>query len=361
MRIAFLNTWWPGRMAGSGTAAGIAGLASGLRRLGHEVTELTGGASSGSLLARLAANLRLRRQLAEGDFRLAVGFDFDGLLCRPRPASRFVVCLKGIAADERRFERGLPRLQLGCQALLEGANARRAARVVVTSDYCQLMAVETYGLDPGRLRVVPEGIDLAEWNGSRRPVGGAGEVRAPTARGAGAPVVLNVARQYPRKDTRSLLAAVPRLRARHPDLTVRVVGGGPELPRLAALVERLGIGAGVRLLGPLPTDEAVRQEYRDATLFCLASRQEGFGIVLLEAMAAGLPIVACRSGAVPEVVTDGETALLVPPRDPEALAEALLALLADPDRRRRMAEAGRERARRHDWPRVAAEFLERVT
>jgi glycosyltransferase involved in cell wall biosynthesis len=174
-------------------------------------------------------------------------------------------------------------------------------------------------------------------------------------------VVLNVARQYPRKDTRSLLAAVPRLRARHPDLTVRVVGGGPELPRLAALVERLGIGAGVRLLGPLPTDEAVRQEYRDATVFCLASRQEGFGMVLLEAMAAGLPIVACRSGAVPEVVTDGETALLVPPGDPEALAEALLALLADPDRRRRMAEAGRERARRHDWPRVAADFLERVT
>ena len=78
-------------------------------------------------------------------------------------------------------------------------------------------------------------------------------------------------------------------------------------------------------------------EYVSADCFCLPSVQEGFGIVFLEAMAAGLPVVACRAAAVPEVVRDGETGVLVPPRDPEALAGALGGLLRIRRGRRRSA------------------------
>ncbi|MEE8561276.1 MAG: glycosyltransferase family 4 protein, partial [Gemmatimonadota bacterium] len=87
--------------------------------------------------------------------------------------------------------------------------------------------------------------------------------------------------------------------------------------------------ASVELLGELPTMEAVKAEYRRADVFCLPSLQEGFGIVFLEAMAAGLPIVALRTAAIPEVVPDGETGLLVNPDRPEALREALIRLLRD--------------------------------
>jgi glycosyltransferase involved in cell wall biosynthesis len=88
--------------------------------------------------------------------------------------------------------------------------------------------------------------------------------------------------------------------------------------------------------------------------------QEGFGIVFLEAMAAGLAVVACRAAAVPEVVRDGETGVLVPPRDPAALARALADLLRDPARARALGEAGRRRVGELTPARVAERFLRGV-
>ena len=104
----------------------------------------------------------------------------------------------------------------------------------------------------------------------------------------------------------------------------------------------------------------VQAAYADADLFCLPSLQEGFGIVFLEAMAAGLPVVAGDAAAVPEVVDDGTTGLLVDPRDPAAVAGALLRLLDDADLRRSMGRAGRERVRAYGWLRVARRFLDAV-
>ena len=96
----------------------------------------------------------------------------------------------------------------------------------------------------------------------------------------------------------------------------------------------------------------------NADCFCLPSVQEGFGIVLLEAMAAGLPIVACRAAAVPEVVPDGVTGRLVEPRSPERLADALEEILTDSRRRKDYGDAGRCRAAEFSAPRVAQRFLE---
>ena len=85
----------------------------------------------------------------------------------------------------------------------------------------------------------------------------------------------------------------------------------------------------VEFTGELPTDDEVRKEFFKADVFALPSLQEGFGLVFLEAMAAGLPIVAAHAAAVPEVVPDGEAGILVPPGDVDALAEALIRLLKD--------------------------------
>jgi glycosyltransferase involved in cell wall biosynthesis len=115
----------------------------------------------------------------------------------------------------------------------------------------------------------------------------------------------------------------------------------------------------VTFLGTIPRRELV-DRYRRASVFCLPSRQEGFGIVFLEAMACGKPIVAARAAAVPETVMDGETGLLVDPEDPTALARAIAALLSDPDLRRGMGEAGRRRVEQYRADRVASSFLSSV-
>ena len=353
----------------------ISGLAAGLEALGCRVTVVRPEASRGGGQPRLPQRLRFNLGLRRFDpspYDAVVGFDFDGVFlprsgpdgsrrhasgdgaAGPQPTGLqlaggvpYAVSLKGVAADERGFERGLPRLTFRLLAALEGRNARRASRVLVTSEHCRRVAVAAYGLDPARVAVVPEGIDLEAWRRARSRFEEEGRP----------PVVLSVARQYRRKDTPTLLEAFARLRQSHPAVRLRIVGGGPELPRLRARARELGLGERVTFLGEVPDGGAVRREYLAADLFCLPSLQEGFGIVFLEAMAAGLPIVAARTAAVPEVVPGGEAGLLVPPRDPAALAAALARLLDDEALRRRLGEAGRRRVERYDWKTVGGEFL----
>jgi glycosyltransferase involved in cell wall biosynthesis len=362
----------------------ITGLAGGLEALGHSVHHVGPLPDRVDAFRRIRYNLTLARtgdaELADSD--LIVGFDLDGFALRPR-GSRYVVCLKGVMADELRFERSWPRLRFRLLSHLEGANARSADVVMVTSEYSRGIAIEAYGLDPARVRIVPEGIDLARWNAAAAATdepatpgepaatdnaattdnaaapGSApddGRSRPPSADAAG-PVILSVARQYRRKNTSALLRAMPTILSAVPNTRLRIVGGGPELPRLEHERLALGLAGSVVITGEVPHTDAVRDEYRAADVFCLPSLQEGFGIAFLEAMASGLPIVACRIAAVPEVIPDGEAGLLVQPDDPKALARALIRLLKDPPLQRRMGEAGRRRARRHAWEEVARRFV----
>lgn len=310
--------------------------------------------------SRLSYNVLLPCRLNPGRLDLVVGFDFDGCFL-PRPEDPpFVVGLKGIAADEQRFETGLPRARLRAQAGLEAVNVARADGVVVTSRYSAGWARRAYGAPPGRTAVVPEGIDLGRWGLDERGLEDGGDARPGRSErtGGGRPLtVLSVARQYPRKDTATLVRAVARLVRGGLPVRLLVVGGGPELERLRRLAARVGLGDRARLPGELP-GEAVTRAYRDADLFCLPSLQEGFGIAFLEAMAAGLPVVACRAGAAPEVVDHGETGLLCPPRSVRDLARSLRRLLTSPRLRREMGDRGRRRAARYGWPEVAGRFLE---
>lgn len=161
-----------------------------------------------------------------------------------------------------------------------------------------------------------------------------------------------------RKRLEVLLQAISLCAESSPRLRFVIGGSGPERPRLERLIDELGIGASVRLIGYIP-DADLSAYYAACDLFVLHSTYEGFGLVLADAMAAGKPVVATRVGAVAEVVAEGETGLLVPACNAEALAAAIKALASDREARERMAAAARRRAEeRFDWDLVARRYLE---
>jgi glycosyltransferase involved in cell wall biosynthesis len=148
-------------------------------------------------------------------------------------------------------------------------------------------------------------------------------------------MLLSVGRLRAPKDFVTLVRAIPGLEAQ-----LRIAGDGPDRAALEAEIERLGLQDRVELLG---TRTDIPELLANADVFVLATESEGLPMSVLEAMAAGLPVVASAVGGVPEVVRDGETGALVPPRDSAALAEALGRIVADPALRDRLGEAGRQR------------------
>ncbi|MFW6200307.1 MAG: glycosyltransferase family 4 protein, partial [Gemmatimonadota bacterium] len=206
------------------------------------------GNASGDLWARIRYNRGLHDLVLEADPDLAVGFDVDGFLLPRRRRYPLVLHLKGVAADEARFERGLSRSKLRLLAFLERRNARRADRVVVPSHYSANHAIRAYGLREAKVRVVPEAVDPSPWERLRND---------PPPRRDGAPTILTVGRQYPRKNTRTLIRAFSMVTRRVPDALLRVVGDGPELPRLKRQAVSLGLEDRVEFLGALPRMEDV--------------------------------------------------------------------------------------------------------
>lgn len=357
LRIAFLDSWKTSPHQGSGTAVGIGGLAGGLRTLGHQVEVLRPHPTAGEptaeelLSRRIAFNLELEERLdAAGPFDLLVGFDIDGVLLRPRPDRPFVLGLKGVAADEARFARGRERAVLETLARFEARNAASSSLVVVPSRYSAGVVSRAYRIPESTIAVVPEPLDTSPW----------ADLPTRSSSPNSHAVILSVAHQYPRKDTATLVRAMSILQHRHPCVQLRIIGGGPELPALRALVRSLGVEGRITLEGPVPQSERVHHAYAQADIFALPSRQEGFGIVFLEAMAAGLPVVAARAGGVPEVVMEGGTGLLVPPGDERALANALSSLLRNPEYGRRLGAAGRRRSAHFSPPLVARAFLDEI-
>ena len=350
-RLLFLTGTPADVRDGSGTFVGISVLRRALQALGHDVALLAprpgGGAVSlpGRLLFDWRAGRAARR--AQAGLDAIVAFDLDGVFL-PRGTVPRIAAIKGTVAEEARFERGSARVRLRIEAFFEKRHVRAAGRVVAPSDHAAGRIAAEYGVPRSRITVVPEPIDLARWTRAlheARP--GVSEARS----------ILCVAHLYPRKDVETLLDAFARLRA---PAVLRVVGGGPERRALESRARDLDLGTRAVFLGHVPF-ERLAEEYRRATVFCLPSRQEAFGIVFLEAMAAGVPIVAARAAAVPELLGDGEYGRLVPPGDTASLAHALESLLSDEGERLRLAAAGRRRVQAYDAPLVASRFLEAIT
>ena len=188
------------------------------------------------------------------------------------------------------------------------------------------------------------------------PSPGGGRRDAYVSRGGWAPTIGMIARLAPQKGHKVLLDALPAVIRRFPALRVELVGHEhlTTIAELRRYAEQRGVAEHVSFAGfrdDLPTLLA------GWDVFVLPSLWEGFGLVLLEAMAAGRPVVASRVGPIPEVVVDGETGLLAEPGRPEALADALIRVLEDPALARRLGEAGRRRvAERFGLGRMIAEI-----
>jgi len=347
MRLRFLTSTPLNIVQGSGTFAGIGTLARAVRRLGAEVQILAPGIRLPVYTAtRLVFNEQLSLRSQWG-CDATVGFDMDGYRIAGRGGPPHVASVKGVIADEMQFERGLTRLTMSIQAACERKHVERADLVITTSRYAARRIEELYKI-PKVQSIVPELIDLAGW---RRLFAENPAVPDPAKF-----TVLAVCRFYPRKRLHLLLGAAESLRDQIPGLAVRIVGSGPEYPRLEALRRDKRLEGTVQFLGDLSQADLAR-EYNRADLFCLPSVQEGFGIVFLEAMAAAKPIVAARAAAVPEVVTQG---LLVEPDDQEALTEAIRGMYRDPDLRASLATEGLRVVEQYDAGRVAELFLAEV-
>lgn len=162
---------------------------------------------------------------------------------------------------------------------------------------------------------------------------------APPARG---PLrLLTVARLHWAKGHTYLLRAIKQLVDDGIDVTLRIAGTGAEQERLEHLTDELKLAERVRFLGSIP-EEAVIGELSATDVFVLASDAEPLGVAYMEAMAMAVPTLGTAAGGVAEIITDGVDGVLVSPKDPAALADALRALAADPERRRRLGRAGRE-------------------
>jgi len=219
----------------------------------------------------------------------------------------------------------------------------RLAHVIAVSEAARDDVLQTFSRP---ISVVPNGVDLERFRPGVPPV----------ARLAGGPPnILFVGRFDPRKGLPELLQACERLAARGIEFRLILVGDGRLRARLERRARRTLPGR-VVFEGQVP-HERLPQYYATADVFCSPARgSESFGLVLLEAMAMEVPVVASDIPGYRSVVAHGSEGLLVPPRDPGALAEALAALLGDPARRARMGASGVATAARFGWDRVARDL-----
>ena len=241
-----------------------------------------------------------------------------------------------------------PDVRIAEEARIVAATDRLIAATVVERAHL----VSHYGADPGRIAVIPCGVDTELFT-----PGDQGAARATLGLDAG-PQLLYVGRLAPIKGLETLLDGMARLHAAGSPAHLTIVGGDADEPldgheaELRSRLARLALGDAVTFVGAQP-QERLRTWYVAADATVLPSYYESFGMVALEAMACGSPVVASRVGGLQTTVRHGVTGLLVPDHDPVSLAEAFTRLLGDADLRWRLGREGVRWATQHRWPCVA--------
>lgn len=246
------------------------------------------------------------------------------------------LCLQGLDGvlllqtrhNDDRFRR------LWIMRLLNQWLARRCVRIVAISDAVREFVCAVEGIPPRKVERIYYGLDAAP-----APQNVA-DLRTELG-WAGAPLIGFVGRLTGQKGVDVLLNAFAIVHRALPTARLLLIGDGPQRAALAALAGGLQISAAVHFAG---WREDARAQMAALNVLAIASRWEGFGLVTLEAMQAGVAVVASRVSALPEIVLDGETGLLVPAANAAKLAAALLALLQDPQRAMQLGENGRLRA-----------------
>lgn len=286
------------------------------------------GEGGGGLSALLAARGRLARLVA----RLKPDLVHTHLL--KADALGAISCGRvPVIASKHNDERALLRLPV---SVVHGLLSRRVARTIALSDHVAAFIAEQGRVSRERITRIYYGIDPAALQPRRSRAAVRAELKLPES----AQVLVCVGRLAPQKDHPTLLAALARL---PPEVVLLLVGGDPfgdGEARLRRVAAELRLGERARFLG-------IRHDVPDllaaSDLFVLPSLWEGLGLVFLEAMAVGLPVVATTVSAIPEVIEDGQTGWLVPPGDPDRLAATIAQALADPRERERRGRLGRQR------------------
>lgn len=249
----------------------------------------------------------------------------------------------------------------GASAARMDARRRRyfaeADAIVMVSESGAADLGRRFGVPRGRITLVPNGVDLSRFKPEAPESGLLGRYGL-----AGRRVVVTVARLVPRKGVDRLIRALPAVVAAVPDLVHLVVGEGECRAALEAQARELRLDGCVIFAGQVP-DVELAAHFRLGEIFALTNRRtedgedEGFGLVFLEAMACGVPVLGGRAGGVPEVVADGETGLLVDANDTPAVAAALILMLSDAALRERLRTAGLQAAAAASWSQRAVRFL----
>ena len=258
----------------------------------------------------------------------------------------------GLAAPFAAWRLGIPvvatfhswfRRSAGCRVFrrpLQKILDRHAATIAVSQPVVDAMS-RYFELD---WEIIPNGVDTSFFHpNGRRPT----DALTDHAR------LLFLGRMEPRNGLGTLLAAMPRVLARYPRAVLTVAGDGP----WRRYYERRArpLGASVRFVGQVFDDRP--SYYGSADLYLCPTRIASFGVTLLEAMACGTPLVVADNAGFRYVLDGGAEAVILPKDDPAAWAETVIALLADPERRRAMSEAGLAKAARFAWPRIARQEL----
>jgi glycosyltransferase involved in cell wall biosynthesis len=370
MRVLLIANTLPPRDV-SGVGEQVLQLAAGLRELGDEVVVLgrgPNGAAGPKVLFPLtvvpAAWRALRRfrpdvvQVHESDGALAALLVRAArVLVEPRPLLSallqvsYVEELRAVrpltAPDGRvlgrpgKVEVRFRRLKAPFQILLGLITARAADRVLAPSAATAAEIRRDYRVeDVGVIPNVTGGLAIAP------PV--------PAGEAEGEPgYLLFVGRLRIRKGVEVLLEALRQLKGRFPGAVLRIAGDGEHRAALEARTRELGLAEAVTFLGSCGAPR-VRALLRGAAALVVPSTYEGMPLVVLEALEAGVPVVASRVSGIPEVVVDGEAGWLVPPEEPDALAAALAEVLGNPAEAARRGEAGRRRVDAFYRPAVAA-------
>ncbi len=297
----------------------------------------------------------LARQLADDGVQVLQthlpGANFWGLLMALRHRTRVVATVH----NNREFDYGDADhpLRRRFRRMAYRWILRRCDAVVAVSRDVAVSLLQEVGMredDVTRLVVVPNGVPLPD----PLPPVRRRELRERYGCGPDDILVLAAGRHSEQKNFRALVEAFPLVLERAPRCRGVVAGEGPLRTRHQHHAARLGVAEALEFPGNVGDLTDLMQA---ADLFVLPSLWEGLPLVLLEAMACGLPVVGSRIKGIEDVVEDGVHGLLVPPDDPPALARAIAALATDPDRRRRLGNAARELVRRdYSFDRVAADL-----
>ena len=346
LRIALISSFPANVSVGSGVVRIVQGYGQILKEQGFHVDLIQPEFQPTSYLNLAVQRLRFNKILQPENYDLMIGSDFDGFTITDRGLPK-IVLNAGILADIVRFESGKTQRVLKHLSLRECQNVLSAQAVIVPSKYTAQKVQELYGVSSRRLHIIPLGIDWERWQ-THLSKASQSRKRPPT--------ILCVAKQYPRKGIADLIRAFAKILTELSQTHLCLVGGGPEFEANRTLAQNLGIAAKIDFIGDVNDDAVLAGYYRNADVFCLPSYHETFGIAFVEAMAAGLPVVAYRTTAVPEVV-DESAGILVEPENIDRLAQNLVTLFFDAKLRRKMGRAGQTHARKFTWKKSAAQLI----